>query len=191
MPSIARRKPASPPARPRGPERLGPEALEGLGQPFIAACATLITAHDLGLGPALRRLHLERWVLGRDGQLRGALVLKPEGAHPSPCPGRSAGQRRPPGHHGASILGAQLGLVEALILKSLRVQRLAIDAELRGRGEGKILVEVARAGAASQGYAFLSVSFGATSLVRFWHRCGFRLARLGHRAGNASGAQAS
>ena len=99
------------------------------------------------------------------------------------------GQRRPPGHHGASILGAQLGLVEALILKSLRVQRLAIDAELRGRGEGKVLVEAARAGAASQGYAFLSVSFGATeALVRFWHRCGFRLARLGHRAGNASGA---
>lgn len=176
---------------PEGPERLGPEALEGA---WAALYRCLRDAHYRARPRDLAQLFddstLERWVLGRDGQLRGALVLKPEGGLPRALAQAVVqGQRRPPGHHGASILGAQLGLVEALILKSLRVQRLAIDAELRGRGEGKVLVEAARAGAASQGYAFLSVSFGATeALVRFWHRCGFRLARLGHRAGNASGA---
>lgn len=133
---------------------------------------------------------LQRWILGRDRQLRGALLLKPEGGLPRALAQAVVqGKRRPPGHHGASILGAQLGLLDALTLKSLRVQRLAIVPDHRGKGEGTALIAAARASAASQGFAYLSVSFGATeALVHFWHRCGFRLARLGHRAGNASGA---
>ena len=176
---------------PEGPRRLPPDAPE---EAWTALYHCLRDAHYRARPRDLAQLFddptLERWVLGRDGELRGALLLKPEGGHPQALAQAVVqGQRRPPGHHGASILGAQLGLVDALTLKSLRVQRLAITPDHRGRGEGLALVTAARASAASQGYAFLSVSFGATeALVRFWHRCGFRLARLGHRAGNASGA---
>jgi tRNA(Met) cytidine acetyltransferase len=176
---------------PEGPGRLPPDAPEAA---WTALYHCLRDAHYRARPRDLAQLFddstLERWVLGRDGGLRGALLLKPEGGHPRALAQAVVqGQRRPPGHHGASILGAQLGLVDALTLKSLRVQRLAITPDHRGRGEGAALVTAARASAASQGYAYLSVSFGATeALVRFWHRCGFRLARLGHRAGNASGA---
>lgn len=176
---------------PEGPGRLPPDAPE---EAWTALYHCLRDAHYRARPRDLAQLFddptLERWVLGRDRELRGALLLKPEGGHPRALAQAVVqGQRRPPGHHGASILGAQLGLVDALTLKSLRVQRLAITPDHRGRGEGLALVTAARASAASQGYAFLSVSFGATeALVRFWHRCGFRLARLGHRAGNASGA---
>ena len=176
---------------PEGPGRLAPEAPE---EAWTALYHCLRDAHYRARPRDLAQLFddpsLERWVLGQEGQLRGALLLKPEGGLPRALAQAVVrGQRRPPGHHGASILGAQLGLLDALTLKSLRVQRLAIDPDHRGRGEGSALVAAARASAASQGYAFLSVSFGATeALVRFWHRCGFRLARLGHRAGNASGA---
>ena len=176
---------------PEGLGRLTPEAPEGA---WTALYHCLRDAHyrarPRDLGQLFDDPSLERWILGRDGQLRGALLLKPEGGLPRALAQAVVqGQRRPPGHHGASILGAQLGLLDALTLKSLRVQRLAIDPDQRGRGEGSTLVTAARASAISQGYAYLSVSFGATeALVRFWHRCGFRLARLGHRAGNASGA---
>ena len=182
---------SSPWPAPEGPGRLAPEAPE---EAWTALYHCLRDAHYRARPRDLAQLFddpsLERWVLGRDGELRGALLLKPEGGLPRALAQAVVqGQRRPPGHHGASILGAQLGLIDALTLRSLRVQRLAIAPDHRGRGEGAALVTAARASAASQGYAFLSVSFGATeALVRFWHRCGFRLARLGHRAGNASGA---
>lgn len=178
---------------PEGPGRLSLEAKE---EAWTALYHCLRDAHYRSRPRDLAQLFddpaLQRWVLGRDWRLRGALLLKPEGGLPRALAEAVVqGERRPPGHHGASILGAQLGLLDALTLKSLRVQRLAIDPDLRGRGEGSALVTAARASAASQGYAYLSVSFGATeALVRFWHRCGFRLARLGHRAGNASGAPA-
>jgi len=176
---------------PEGPGRLPQEAKE---EAWTALYHCLRDAHYRARPRDLAQLFddptVERWVLGRDRRLRGALLLKPEGGLPRALAQAVVrGQRRPPGHHGASILGAQLGLLDALTLRSLRVQRLAIDPKQRGRGEGSALVTAARASAASQGYAYLSVSFGATeALVRFWHRCGFRLARLGHRAGNASGA---
>ena len=176
---------------PEGPGRLPQGAKE---EAWTALYHCLRDAHYRARPRDLAQLFddptLERWVLGREGQLQGALLLKPEGGLPRALAQAVVqGLRRPPGHHGASILGAQLGLLDALTLKSLRVQRLAIDPDQRGRGEGSALVAAARVRAESQGYAYLSVSFGATeALVRFWHRCGFRLARLGHRAGNASGA---
>lgn len=176
---------------PEGPRRLAAEAPK---EAWTALYHCLRDAHYRARPRDLAQLFddptLERWILGQDGQLRGALLLKPEGGLPRALAQAVAqGQRRPSGHHGASILGAQLGLVDALTLRSLRVQRLAITPDHRGRGQGSALVTAAHASAASQGYAYLSVSFGATeALLRFWHRCGFRLARLGHRTGNASGA---
>ncbi|MBL6714871.1 MAG: tRNA(Met) cytidine acetyltransferase [Pseudomonadales bacterium] len=135
---------------------------------------------------------LERWCLGGEGKVQGAMLLKPEGGLPRRlAEAVRRGDRRPGGHHGASIICAQLGRTEGLTLRSLRVARLAVAANARRQGAGLGLLAAARESALAQGQDFLSVSFGATAeLLRFWRAGGFRLLRLGHQPRPGSGSPA-
>ncbi|WP_337263450.1 MULTISPECIES: tRNA(Met) cytidine acetyltransferase TmcA [unclassified Serratia (in: enterobacteria)] len=97
-----------------------------------------------------------------------------------------AGRRRPRGNLVAQSLAAHGGQWWAPTLRSRRITRIAVLAELRQQGIAKRLIEQQKQ--RSQELDFLSVSFGYTEpLWRFWQSCGFTLVRVGSKPEASSG----
>lgn len=160
-----------------------------------AAYRLLTSAHYRTSPLDLRRLldapGMELWRAGEAPVLQGALWLVEEGAlEPDLAQAVWAGTRRPRGNLVAQSLAAHGGLAEAATLRSLRISRIAVAAEIRRRGTGQQLVAAAANAAADHDY--LSVSFGYTeSLWAFWRACGFTLVRIGSQREASSGCYAA
>lgn len=94
-------------------------------------------------------------------------------------------KRRPKGHLVPALLTSQLGLIQAITEKSLRVMRIAVHPELQGQGIGSQMLTRLKD---SKDYSFYSTSFGATrELVKFWRNNGFQPVKLGSQRDQASG----
>ncbi len=126
-------------------------------------------------------------LLGR--QLVGVVVVCDEGGFPpATADAIWLGRRRPRGHLLAQSLGAHCGVREGARLRSARIMRLAVHADMRRRGIGRQLVDAAREAAADRGRDCFGTSFGGTpELIAFWRQCGLRAVRVGLRADAASG----
>ncbi|BFI71341.1 tRNA(Met) cytidine acetyltransferase TmcA [Yersinia pseudotuberculosis] len=99
-----------------------------------------------------------------------------------------AGRRRPRGNLVAQSLAAHSGQWQAPTLLSRRISRVAVTAAWRQQGIARRMIAAEQAHARQQQCDFLSVSFGYTAeLAHFWHRCGFRLVRIGSHKEASSG----
>lgn len=97
-----------------------------------------------------------------------------------------AGRRRPRGNLVVQSLAAHSGPWWAPMLRSRRIARIAVLAELRQQGIARRLIEQQKQ--CAQGVDFLSVSFGYTEpLWQFWQSCGFTLVRIGSKPEASSG----
>lgn len=129
------------------------------------------------------------WVLRKGGRLAGVLWatceggLSPELAHQI-----TLGKRRLRGHLLAQSLASHSGFPEAASLRMLRVVRVAVSADLRGRGLGRRLVTAAMRWATQQELDAVGTSFGGSqALARFWARCGLQFVRAGLQREASSG----
>lgn len=103
-----------------------------------------------------------------------------------------AGRRRPRGNLVAQSLVAHANLYQAPILRSLRISRIAVQAELRRRGIARRLVVFQAEKAQRLAMDMLSVSFGYTDeLWAFWQTCGFQLVHIGSQKEASSGCYAA
>ncbi|KAA8999968.1 tRNA(Met) cytidine acetyltransferase [Affinibrenneria salicis] len=132
------------------------------------------------------RFSCAAWPSPADG-LAGALWLVDEGGLSAGLAHEVwAGRRRPRGNLVAQSLAAHGGMWQAPMLRSRRITRIAVRPDCRRVGIGRQLVIHQRL--AAQGLDYLSVSFGyQPDLWRFWHECGFRLARIGSHLEASSG----
>lgn len=98
-----------------------------------------------------------------------------------------AGLRRPQGHLAPQILAAHLGLEDAIVLRCIRVQRIAVSPILQGQGIGSwMLAQIEKQMAKNTDY--LASSFGADlPLSHFWQRAGYHTARVSDKPQAASG----
>ncbi len=90
------------------------------------------------------------------------------------------GERRPKGSLVAQYLCFQGNLIEACLLRSLRISRIAVISKRQGQGIGKHLVsELILQIKAQKECDFISVSFGLNeNLFYFWQSCGFKLVQI-------------
>ena len=124
--------------------------------------------------------------------LTGALWLVEEGLlSPALAHDVWAGRRRPRGNLVAQSLAAHAGLVQAAVLRSRRVSRIAVHPASRRQGIARALLAEEKQRATEQGLDFLSVSFGYTDdLAALWQQAGFRLARVSTQKEASSGCYA-
>lgn len=103
-----------------------------------------------------------------------------------------AGRRRPRGNLVAQSLSAHAGLYNAPILNSVRISRIAVQAEFRRLGIAQKLIHALAKQSKKHGDDYLSVSFGYTDeLWQFWHACGFKLIHIGSQKEASSGCYAA
>ncbi|WP_413528174.1 tRNA(Met) cytidine acetyltransferase TmcA [Rahnella inusitata] len=128
----------------------------------------------------------------QDETLTGALWLVEEGSlSPALAHDVWAGRRRPRGNLVAQSLAAHAGLVQAAILRSRRVSRIAVHPAFRRQGIARALLAEQKQRATEQGLDFMSVSFGYTDeLTALWQQAGFRLARISTQKEASSGCYA-
>ncbi|MEQ2027220.1 GNAT family N-acetyltransferase [Xenorhabdus szentirmaii] len=126
-------------------------------------------------------------------QLTGALWMVNEGdLTPALAHEIWAGRRRPRGNLVAQSLAAHGGFPQAVILRSQRVSRIAVQAQYRRRGIAQYLITQQAQEACKRGLDFLSVSFGYTDeLWALWQKCGFQLIRIGTHREASSGCYAA
>ncbi|WP_392565518.1 GNAT family N-acetyltransferase [Utexia brackfieldae] len=102
------------------------------------------------------------------------------------------GQRRPKGNLVAQALVAFAGQPQAATLRSLRINRIAVEANMRRQGIGRSLVEHQLNLAKNARYDFVSVSFAYDDkIAAFWQACGFSLVHIGSRQEASSGCYAA
>ena len=100
------------------------------------------------------------------------------------------GKRRPMGHLLAQMITAQAGVRQFACHRGLRIQRIAVHADLRRQGIGRSLVEAAVDHARDQGFDYIGASFAfEAETSAFWQKCQFALAHIGFGQGKSSGSQ--
>lgn len=103
-----------------------------------------------------------------------------------------AGRRRPRGNLVAQSLAAHGGQIDAAVLRSRRVSRIAVQPDVRRQGIARALLAQQAEVAANEGLDFLSVSFGYTAeLSAMWQQAGYRLLRVGSQLEASSGCYAA
>ncbi|GAA5102551.1 GNAT family N-acetyltransferase [Wohlfahrtiimonas larvae] len=102
------------------------------------------------------------------------------------------GYRRPKGNLVVQTLAAHSYYPELMILKSLRISRIAVDHNHRTQGIAKHMLEELKKYAQDHHYDFLSTSFGLTEpLLKFWEQCGFTWIHLGSHRDKTTGLHAA
>lgn len=103
-----------------------------------------------------------------------------------------AGRRRPRGNLVAQSLAAHSGQIDAAVLRSRRISRIAVQPGARRQGIARSLLAQQAEMAANEGLDFLSVSFGYTAeLSALWQQAGYRLLRVGSQLEASSGCYAA
>ena len=102
------------------------------------------------------------------------------------------GNRRPKGHITPQSLLMHLGIKEAGALCYLRIMRIAVRPELQNIGIGSLLIKHIENDAKNRQFDFISCSFGVSnSLLNFWKKHNFSLARIGHHKKSQTNAHAA
>lgn len=128
-------------------------------------------------------------VAHRAEHLLGAVLLNPEGGFDAAL-GEQVylGRRRPRGHLLAQMLTAQAGIRDFAQQRGLRIQRIAVAAEVRRQGVGSGLLERAARFAHERNYAWLGASFALDpGTAGFWQQAGFALVHVSFAEGKSSG----
>ena len=100
-----------------------------------------------------------------------------------------AGERRPKGHLVAQRLAHISGNANYARGHSYRVNRIAVAAECRRQGVGRLMLGLAEECARHKGASYLSSSFAVSAdVILFWRRQEFLPVWLGSRRDSASGA---
>ncbi|MBL0711799.1 MAG: tRNA(Met) cytidine acetyltransferase [Colwellia sp.] len=100
----------------------------------------------------------------------------------------SHSQKRLSNHFTPQSLLTQCGMEQAFDFYYLRVMRIAVHVQLQQQGLGSQLLEHIAQFAQLQGADFIASSFGATkSLLSFWLKHDYHIARLGFTKDKASG----
>ncbi|ODS22669.1 hypothetical protein AB835_12960 [Candidatus Endobugula sertula] len=98
------------------------------------------------------------------------------------------GQRRVRGHLLPQSLSNHVGMADAVILKGLRIIRIAVHPDRQQQGLGSRLLDAVRQQAMNDQYDYLGTSFGATTeLLRFWSRSYLIPVRMGMTREASSG----
>lgn len=126
---------------------------------------------------------------GEKIQVVGAILTVEEGEIDVEfCKTILRGERRLQGHLIAQSLMTHSGRVEAGILKSWRVMRIAVHPEIQQQGVGSYLLQNLKIRAKTEKIDYLSTSYGATaSLVYFWRKQALQTCVLGIMRDAASG----
>lgn len=182
----------SPPAVAPVIDVLGPTDLLASESLLRAVFGLLVNAHYQTRPSDLRQLldnpDAVLW-LARDGQhVLGVLLALREGGIDAPMAKQiMSGARRPRGHLLPQSLAFHAGFAECLTLRSLRIQRIAVDPARSGEGIGSRLLAGARTWAYRNAIDLLGCAFGAERrLITFWRRNGLQPVRLGVRVDAAS-----
>ena len=125
------------------------------------------------------------------GRIVGVALLNREGGFDLPlCEQVFLGKRRPMGHLLAQMLTAQAGIRHFAQHQGLRIQRIAVHADMRRKGIGRGLVETATRHAQSQSLGYIGASFAfEAETSAFWEACGLSLVHIGFGQGKSSGSQ--
>lgn len=175
-------------------ERVDPAALAGQESLLRSTFALLVNAHYQTRPSDLRQLldnpDVHLWLARRGTKVFGVLLACAEGDFDSDTAQQVlSGRRRPRGHLLPQSLAVHAGLDQALGLRVLRVQRIAVHPQLRRRRLGRGLIEVAADWATRHRFDLLGCAFAADAeLHAFWHALHFEAARLGTRVDPASAA---
>ena len=98
------------------------------------------------------------------------------------------GQRRVRGHLLPQSLSHHLGIKQAVLLKGMRVIRIAVHPERQHQGLGLYLLDNIKKELRQQQYDYLGTAFGASDeLLDFWHKAGLKTVRMGVTRDAASG----
>jgi len=157
----------------------------------------LTSAHYRTSPLDLRRLmdaHGQSFAAAMAGdRVAGAIWLVEEGGlAPALAHEVWAGRRRPRGNLVAQSLAAHGGQIDAAVLRSRRVSRIAVQPDVRRQGIARALLAQQAEMAANEGLDFLSVSFGYTAeLSALWQQAGYRLLRVGSQLEASSGCYAA
>lgn len=104
----------------------------------------------------------------------------------------SESKRRLKNHFVPQSLLTQCGIDSAFDYHYLRVMRIAVHPQLQKQGVGSYFINKISEFSAIQGADFLASSFGANqSLLSFWLKNDFGLARIGFKKDKASGEQSA
>jgi len=134
---------------------------------------------------------LRIWVVLSERQVVGVLLGSLEGdLDPTVCADVLAGRRRLHGHLLNQSLAVHAGLSEALRLRALRIQRIAVHPEFQRQGLGSRLLASATSWVEREGIDLIGCAFGIEpKLMAFWQNRGLVFARLGMRVDPASAAR--
>ncbi len=124
-----------------------------------------------------------------NNDLVGVLLANIEGGFPSTLANDVVqGKRRLKGHLLAQSLAAHTGDLTPLVLRVLRVSRIAVFQDYRRLSIGRNLLKRIEKHASDLGFDFIGSSFGVTpSLLSFWLANGYKPLRLGVNRDAASG----
>lgn len=116
------------------------------------------------------------------------VAIKEGGKSPEIAKQIWAGYRRPKGHLVAQSLVAHAGETDAVILTSIRINRIAVNQLYRRQGIATELIEQLKNRARQQQYDYLSASFSYDEdLLHFWQNCGFTLVHVSSSQETSSG----
>lgn len=102
------------------------------------------------------------------------------------------GHKRLKNHFVPQSLLTQCGIDQAFNYHYMRVMRIAVHPQVQQQGMGSYFLSKISDFSTAQGADFLASSFGATkSLLSFWLKNDFRIARIGFTKDKASGEQSS
>jgi tRNA(Met) cytidine acetyltransferase len=196
VPATAEQLGGSKPVRIRC-ERLDRDALARDESTLRELFGLLVLAHYQTRPMDLRMLldgpNVRVYVIRFGDHIAATLLAAEEGGFTDPALREAifAGRRRPRGHLLPQTLSTHAGIAEAPVLRYLRVIRIAVHPALARKGLGRRLLRRLYRDGRVEGFDLLGASFGATpDLVRFWSRCGFRLAQIGTSRNAASGEHA-
>ena len=134
---------------------------------------------------------LRIWVVKSQGQVLGVLLGSLEGdLDPAVCADVLDGKRRLHGHMLNQSLAVHAGLDEAMRMRGVRIQRIAVHPAFQRQGLGSRLIETAKTWARGEGIDMIGCAFGIEpTLMTFWQAQGLSFARLGTRIDPASAAR--
>lgn len=155
--------------------------------------SVLVTAHyqtspsDLSL--LLNNPAISIFVLRRESDILGVVMLMQEGGVEEDLVTLvRENQRRLRDQFLPQSLLTYCGIKDSFEYRYQRVMRIAIHPQFQGQGLGGYFLKAIEVHASEYGIAFLGASFaGNASLLKFWQRSGFSVARVGFSKDKASG----